>query len=144
VRDIMTRDVITINEEDNLTELARGMDFFRVRHLPVVSDDKLVGLISHRDMLRMAMSSLDTSVGASTRASRTLANTFAASVMTRDVATVAADTPIVDAVQLMLRTKFGCLPVVEADQRLIGLITEHDLLRELASLLEGVDTTPQD
>ena len=56
VRDIMTREVVTLYEEDNLLGVEEGMRHFRFRHLPVVDDGKLVGLITERDLLRVAAS----------------------------------------------------------------------------------------
>ncbi|MFW5921065.1 MAG: CBS domain-containing protein, partial [Polyangiales bacterium] len=52
VSDIMSRNPITLSEEDNLENIAQGMEEFHLRHLPVVDGHKLVGLVSHRDILR--------------------------------------------------------------------------------------------
>jgi CBS domain-containing protein len=136
VADVMTNELITINEEDNLSDLDEEMRTFGVRHLPVVSDGKLVGMISHRDLLRWSVSELSPTPGGKQRDRRQKSSTFAASVMTRNLTTVRPDTPLLHAVRLILVNKFGCLPVVDDDQTLLGIVSELDLLRELAKDLQ--------
>lgn len=132
----MKREVITLSEEDNLSDLAQGMEEFRVRHVPVVNGTKLVGLISHRDLLRISVSALETSHNARQRDQRLKESTFAASVMTRKLQTVSPETSLLQAARLMLAGKFGCLPVVNPEGDLVGIISEYDLLQELASDLQ--------
>lgn len=136
VADVMKREVITLSEEDNLSDLAQGMEEFRVRHVPVVNGTKLVGLISHRDLLRISVSALETSHNARQRDQRLKESTFAASVMTRKLQTVSPETSLLQAARLMLAGKFGCLPVVNPEGDLVGIISEYDLLQELASDLQ--------
>lgn len=136
VADIMKREVITLSEEDNLSDLAYGMEEFGVRHIPVVSGTKLVGLVSHRDLLRISVSALETGQSAQKRDQRLKESTFAAAVMTRQLQTVSPETSLLQAARLMLAGKFGCLPVVNDQGDLVGVISEHDLLQELASSLQ--------
>lgn len=133
VADIMTTDVLTLREEDNLLSPGSEMEEFDLRHLPVVDGERLVGLVSQTDVLRLAMSSLSrdsihTAVDKSHRE-----ETFVASVMTRDVAVAHPDLPIPEAARRMVERKVGCLPVVDASGKLLGIVTEHDMLRELAT-----------
>jgi CBS domain-containing protein len=137
VADIMTREVITVSEEDNLAHLAHGMEEFGVRHLPVVSGKRLVGLISHRDLLRLSVGTLSPTAGARAADERAKENTFAASVMTRQVLTVRPDTLLLQAARLMVANKVGCLPVVDENGELVGIVSEHDLLKELARGLQS-------
>ncbi len=136
VANIMVRDLVTINEEDNLSQLAHTMDRFRLRHLPVVNGKKLVGLVSHRDLLRLSMSTLLPATIATSTESSLKEKTFVAEVMTRDLVCVHPSTSLAQAVRLMLKNKFGCLPVVNDGDELVGIISEQDLLRELASDLD--------
>jgi CBS domain-containing protein len=55
--------------------------------------------------------------------------------MTRDVRTVTPDTPLARAAELLVEHKIGCLPVLDADDRLIGIVTESDFVRLAARLL---------
>jgi CBS domain-containing protein len=121
VSDIMTRRVIYLREEDNLSRIVEGMEHFGLRHLPVLDGDKLVGMISHRDMLKILSST-----------ERREEETFVASVMTRDPIAVAPDTPIAEAARTLLKARFGCLPVVDSDGNVIGIVTEHDFLKVVA------------
>ncbi len=133
VADIMTRRVIYLREEDNLTIISKGMERYNLRHLPVVSDDKLMGIVTHRDLLRLALSSLETSTPEGKIKQEMLdEGTFVATIMTRDPLTVSPDTPIWKAAKIILENKFGCLPVVEEDGKLVGIVTEHDFLKTLA------------
>ncbi|MCP4600446.1 MAG: CBS domain-containing protein [Proteobacteria bacterium] len=130
VADIMTERVIYVREEDNLTIISKGMERYNLRHLPVVSNDKLLGLISHRDLLRLAVSSIETDTPeGKARQERFDENTFVATVMTRDPVTVSPDTPIREAAKIIVDNKFGCLPVIDEDCKLVGIVTEHDFLK---------------
>jgi CBS domain-containing protein len=130
VGELMTRDVVTLKETQNLGKAEELLRLHRIRHLPVVRQGKLVGLITHRDLLRAA------ATHASDPAAQPL---WAADIMTRDVQTVRSDTPLKDAVALMLKQKFGCLPVVDAEGGLQGILTEADMVRYAQHLIEDRD-----
>lgn len=142
VREIMTQDVIYLREEEDLSAIEEGMERLGLRHLPVVDGDKLVGLVSHRDVLRYTLGTL-----AENRLSRQLderrkRSSFVADVMTRDVKTVRPETLLADAARVLLKHRFGCLPVTKDDGTLVGIVTEHDFLQLTAQLLDaaGADT----
>jgi len=130
VGELMTRDVVSLKETQNLAQAEELLRLHRIRHLPVLREGKLVGLITHRDLLRAA------AVHTSDPASQPL---WAADIMTRDVETVRSDTPLKDAVTLMLKHKYGCLPVVDARGCLLGILTEADLVRYAQYLIEERD-----
>jgi CBS domain-containing protein len=135
VGDIMTRRVIVLTQEENLSKLEEGMARFGLRHLPVVEKGKLVGLVSHRDLLRASVSNLDP-----VRDERNLCllgNTFVREIMKREVKTAQADTPLAVAARTMVEGKFGCLPVVDDEGTLVGIVTESDFLKLTAELLEA-------
>jgi len=137
VADIMTRDVLSLSEEDNLEDIAQRMERFSLRHMPVVDGSRLVGLITHRDILRLAVSELtDEPAVQQARQRRLVENTFVAKVMTRNPLTVRPQTPIVEAAEMLVRSKFGCLPVVEDEGKLVGIVTEHDFMKLLVALLK--------
>ena len=121
VADIMTRRVIFLREEDNLSRIVEGMEHFGLRHLPVLDGDKLVGMITHRDMLKILSA-----------ADRREDTTFVASIMTRDPIAVRPETTIPEAARILLKARFGCLPVVDERRNVIGIVTEHDFLKVLA------------
>ncbi|MCP3100828.1 CBS domain-containing protein [Myxococcus sp. K15C18031901] len=130
VGELMTREVVTLKETQNLGKADELLKLHRIRHLPVVRQGKLVGLITHRDLLRAA------ATHATDPAAQPL---WAADIMTRDVTTVLPDTPLRKAVELMLSHKFGCLPVADADGTLLGILTEADLVRYAQQLIADLD-----
>ena len=133
VREIMTQRVIYLREEDTLAIIAKGMQRYNLRHLPVVENDRLLGIVSHRDLLALAVSSLEriTPEGEA-RQTEIDEHVLVSSIMTRDPVTISPDTPIWEAARIMVENKFGCLPVVNDDGRLVGIVSEHDLLKTLA------------
>jgi CBS domain-containing protein len=134
VADVMTRSVVTLFEEDDLEHIDEAMERFRFRHVPVVDDGKLVGLLTERDLVSLSSSRLDPTGPPRDAAARK--NLFVRDVMTTEVRTVLPDTSILDAARLMRDAKVSCLPVVQADNRLVGIITTTDMLDLVSTWLE--------
>lgn len=126
VRDLMTRKVAILHEEENLALAERGMNEHRFRHLPVVEGDKLIGLVTESDLLRASISSLD--ADQALRDDNLKRYIFVREVMTLDVITVRPDALLVDAARLLWEKKLGCLPVTEEDGTLVGIVTQSDFL----------------
>lgn len=125
VRDIMVKEVATLDVNDELSLANDIMRLGRIRHLPVVEGSRLAGIVSERDLFR---SSLAQALGYGTKDTRDLMKTMhIKDIMVPAVITVTPETPLCEAVRLMLDHKIGCLPVVETE-RLVGLITETDIL----------------
>jgi CBS domain-containing protein len=136
VRDLMERDVATLDAEDTLDLADDVMRLGRVRHFPIMSGGRLVGMLSQRDLYRAAASSLlqlryDTS-------REWLARVSVKSVMSTTLHTIGPDRPLRDAVGMMLRERIGCLPVVENGE-LVGLLSETDCLRQLSDMLVAAE-----
>jgi CBS domain-containing protein len=132
VGEIMSKDVVTLEEDATLENLDESMRTLRFRHMPVVDGKRLIGLISQRDVLRVSASTL---LPAGHKQTEFLTKKFAVrDVMTRDVQTVRAETPLGDAARLMLRGKVGCLPVIDAENKLVGILTEADFVKLSAAL----------
>jgi CBS domain-containing protein len=126
VGDFMTRELMTLQESDDLALAEQIFRLGGIRHLPVVRDGKLVGLVTHRDLLRSA-------------ASHQAARTRAAEVMTASPTAVQPSTSLVHAARVMLKHKFGCLPVCDDDGKLVGIITEADFVRFAADMVQDLD-----
>jgi CBS domain-containing protein len=132
VRDYMMSALTTISKDSSLLDAAMTMRRSSIRHLPIVDGDRLVGIITERDVLRCSPSLLSEITQDEYNA--IFENTPIARVMTRDPTSVQPDAPIRDAVALMMDRKMGCLPVVE-NGRLVGILTRSDLLTVLMNLL---------
>jgi acetoin utilization protein AcuB len=120
----MTRNVATITPGDYLATARVKMEMGGFRRLPVVTEGKLVGIITDRD-LRQHTGYLE----------RTKVN----AAMTEKVVTVAPQTTLEEATQLMLTHKIGGLPVVEKDQ-LVGIITASDILQTFLDVMGASET----
>lgn len=138
VKHIMTAPVVTFFEEQSLPLAEDVMRFKKFRHLPVIDNDRrLVGLVTQRDLLRGQISILTGLSEAERRARQD--DVRISSLMTRDVWTVNPETLASHAGQTLADHKFGCLPVVDADRVLCGIITERDFLRFAIKTLEMWD-----
>jgi CBS domain-containing membrane protein len=128
VCDLMTHPVVTLFAEQTIPLAEDIMRLKHVRHLPVVDErNRLLGLLSHRDLMRAQISAL---VGPAHQQRRAdLQDVLVRQIMTRDVWTVLPTTWAATAAQTLLDHKFGCLPVVDAEHRLVGIVTERDFLK---------------
>jgi CBS domain-containing protein len=137
VRHIMTRNLVVLHEEDNLAIAEDGIKTFSRRHLPVVEGEKLVGLLTERDLLRASVSMFDDDFAL--RDDNLKKYFFVRELMTTNVVTVQPDTTLLDAIQTMKEKKIGCLPVVSPDGRLVGIVTQSDFTSLAADLLRARD-----
>ena len=133
VEERMTREVVTLTENASLRDALALLQRHRIRHIPVVNGQILVGIITDRDIKRATPSLLS---GASQEDyDRVLAGTHVVQVMTRDPFSVTPSTSLKDATKLLAERKYGALPVVEGG-RLVGILTNTDLLRAFYESLE--------
>lgn len=131
VREIMTTRVATVSMDDRLNVIKEIFEQAHFRHLLVVEDDLLVGVISDRDLLRALSPYLDTDAEM-TRDTDTL-NRRAHQIMSRQPITIAPDRPLQEAARLMLERHVSCLPILE-DGALVGILSWRDLLRVMFDL----------
>lgn len=132
VSDVMTRAVVTVAEEDNLLEVRSRLSQHSFHHLPVLDGTRVVGLFSQRDMLRATVAGIDQGAFALAREQRFLEQTFVRDVMRAPVVTAALDETLPTVAARMLAHRIGALPVTDAKQNLLGIITENDLVRTIA------------
>jgi CBS domain-containing membrane protein len=135
VRDVMIRQPVTLHEDDSLDLADDIMMLGRIRHLPVVNDGVVVGVLSQRDLFRAAASS-------SLHLRRAAQQAWLGKIPTRAVmaapaVTTSPDADMREVVAEMLRKKIGCVPVVGPDGQLVGLVSETDCLRILERILES-------
>jgi acetoin utilization protein AcuB len=121
VRDVMATNLVTVRPRETARRAYRLMRDHRFRHLPVVEDGRLVGILSDRDLRPVLLSP-------------TLARAQVGELMSENLTTVTPDALVEEAASLLVVKKIGCLPVV-ADGALVGIVTETDLLAVLVELL---------
>lgn len=131
--DLMTRKIITVQENEPIGDLEEWMARFRFHHLPVVTAEmKLVGLITRTDFLHALLGTTPDGKPAD----RVDAHTKAGVIMRRNVITGTPDTALTMACNVMLQEKLGCLPIILEDATLVGIVTQADLMRLAVDLLE--------
>jgi CBS domain-containing membrane protein len=130
VEEVMLRDVITAPLGATLVEAEAVLRSARLRHLVVVEDGIVVGLVSHRDLLDASLAALRDRLGA--RSADVLHRTTIERLVREEPATIAPDGSLEAAANRMLALRIGCLPVTNdalRGPRLVGLLTEAGLLR---------------
>jgi CBS domain-containing protein len=128
VADFMTKDLVTVRESDDVALAESLLRLGGIRHLPVVRSRKLVGILTHRDILRSGVSGQ--------AAARELT---VAEVMTPKPTAIRPALALALAARLMLERKYGCLPVCEDDGTLVGIVTEADFVRFAADVMRDLD-----
>jgi CBS domain-containing protein len=124
---ILQREFASVRSDEHLDLVEDVMTLGRVRHMPVVDDGKLVGVVTQRDLLAASLSRV-LAIDAKERRSF-LRGIDVREVMAGRPITVAPSATLSEAARLLLRHKIGCLPVVGPHDEAIGLVTETDLLR---------------
>jgi len=122
VRKIMSPNVITIPIQAGLEDAARLMKDYDIRHLPVVDGEVLVGLVTERDVRGAMFPAM-------------LEDISVRDLMVADPTTVTPDTLLEDAARLVYRQKIGCLPVIDREGRLQGIVTVADMLAALIEVM---------
>jgi len=122
IEQVMTRKVVTVSPGDSMRELKEVMRVNRISGTPVLRDGELVGIVSIEDLIKaLELGETDASVGEK---------------MIADVQTVFSDESVIQAVNKFARLAFGRLPVVDRQGKLVGILTQGDIVRGLLGQLE--------
>ncbi|MBL8228369.1 MAG: CBS domain-containing protein [Bryobacterales bacterium] len=133
VRELMHYPVITVGPNDSLRQVVHLMNEHHIRHVPVVDDGHLIGIVTDRDVRLHVIFLEDRFENADSFNSALDAP--ADGVMTRDVWVLRPEHTVDEAAALMISEKFGGAPVVEGESKLVGIVTYIDLLAELRRLV---------
>lgn len=126
---IMTSNVIKINLTDDLTKAEMLFKKHKVRHIPVVSGQKILGMLSYTDLLRISF--VDAVDDDSDVVDVTVYNMFTVEqVMAKKLVTVSPETSIKEVAEILSTKEFHALPVCEGDL-LVGIVTTTDLIKYL-------------
>jgi CBS domain-containing protein len=133
VREFMKSPVTSLPSSARLLEAGLLLRAGRIRHIPIIDDGQLVGILSDRDIQRCTPSMLTRVTAEEYNA--IFEDTLVARVMTRDPQHISPNESLVAAAAQLRSQKLGCLPVVENGQ-VVGIITKDDMLVALVRLLE--------
>jgi len=127
VGQFMATDLFTLRPDDLVDLAASLMDWRHIRHVPVEDEHgHLVGLVTHRGLLRLLSRGSNPSDGGALTVR---------DIMKPNPTSVSSTTPTLEAIEIMRRSKIGCLPVVD-DHQLVGIVTSYDFLTATASLFK--------
>lgn len=131
VSEIMMKGPVTLNSDDILDLANDIMQLGRIRHIPILDNGKVVGVLSQRNLFQSA---LVAAMGMRPQERKDhLKAIRVRNVMSAPVITVPPETGVKEAARIMVEKKIGCLPVMENDT-LVGLVTESDILRYVVNL----------
>lgn len=129
VSTIMTSNVIKLNVTDDLTKAESLFKKHHIRHIPVVSGNHIVGMLSYTDLLRISF--VDAVFDDEEIVDATVYNMFTIDqVMAKNLIKVSADTTIKEVAEILSKREFHALPVV-LDELLVGIVTTTDLIKYL-------------
>lgn len=128
VKDLMTTNVITIGMDDTLKTARMHFNRRRFHHLIVVENGRPVGVLSDRDLLRNLSPFIGVRFSERPQDLMTLTKKVH-QIMTRRLISTHPDAPIAEAAERMMQERVSCLPVIDPEQGLVGIITSGDLVR---------------
>jgi acetoin utilization protein AcuB len=132
IRDVMSTNVVAVDEKTSLHDAKKIMQAHKIRRLPVMKKDKLVGLVTER-MLLEASPSPATALSIH-ELHYLLAKMTVSDIMVKKPFAISPDMPPEDAMQLGQEMGYGGFPVVE-EGRLVGMVTESDIVRLMTRVL---------
>jgi CBS domain-containing protein len=136
VRSVMTRDPVTLSAAATLRDALELMEGGSIRHLPVVEEGRVVGILSDLDLRAWRQAWLDARGAEGSELAQALLATPVSQRMTTALTCVEADAPLLDAVDGLLERRVGALPVLEGG-RLVGIVSVVDVLGAVRDQLDG-------
>jgi len=128
----MSKKVITVDESDSISYASNLLKENNIRRLPVLKEDKLIGIVSDRD-IRSASPSKVTSLDI-WELHYLMSKVKVKEIMTKKIITISPESTIEKAAIMMHDNKIGGLPVVDSKKKLVGIITEHDVFAALINI----------
>lgn len=129
VSTIMTRNIVKLNLADDLTKAEMLFKKHHIRHIPVVTGNKIVGMLSYTDLLRISFA--DAIDDDEEIVDTTVYNMFTVEqVMAKKLVSISSDTTIKEAAEILASNEFHALPVCEGEL-LVGIVTTTDLIKYL-------------
>lgn len=114
--DVMNRPIFTMPSDTHLDKVREEMQKKNIRHIPIVNNKKLIGMISDRDLLKLKLSGAFTFLKAE-------------EIMTTVIVVTEEETTIADIARVFVEEKISALPVIDKDHNLVGMISRTDILK---------------
>lgn len=128
---IMTAPVVTLKKKDSLETAEKLFKKYNIRHIPVVSKEAIVGMLSYTDLLRLSFADVTDNLESDADADAMVYNMFTIKqVMKKHIVTVTSSTSIKKVAEILASKEFHALPVVD-DNKLVGIVTTTDLIKYL-------------
>ena len=129
VSTIMTKEVVKLNITDTLTKAEGLFKKHHIRHIPVISGNKIIGMLSYTDLLRISFA--DAVDDDEEEVDATVYNMFSVEqVMAKNLVSISPETTVKEAAEILASKEFHALPVVEGNL-LVGIVTTTDLIKYL-------------
>lgn len=126
VSEIMTKNIIALDRTDDLTRAESLFKKHHIRHIPVVKEESIIGMLSYTDLLKISFAD---ATDDDRNVDTVVYNMFAIEqVMTKNVVTVNSSTTIKEVAEILAKEGFHALPVVD-DSILVGIVTTTDLIK---------------
>ena len=131
---IMSRRVVSVHMDDSLKKVRETFEHVRFHHLLVMENGRLAGVISDRDLLK-AVSPYVNTLAERPRDAATLRKRVH-QIMTRKLITINVDGNVLEAIKLFINEKISCLPVLNLDGSVAGILTWRDILKAIVATVE--------
>ena len=129
VSEIMTKNLVKLNLKDDLSKAEQLFKKNKIRHIPVVSGSKIIGMLSYTDLLRISF--VDAVDDDAEVVDTTVYNMFTIEqVMAKNLVTISSESTIRETAEILSKNEFHALPVCKGDD-LVGIVTTTDLIKYL-------------
>jgi len=136
VSDVMTPDPVAIGADRLIGDALEAFEAHGIRHLPVLDDGALLGVLSVRSVAPWRQAFLEAEIGHDLDLASVLLNTEVRAFIDREAIYVTPDTGIGEAIDQLLEFKIGAVPVLDAHGALVGIVSYVDLLRVMREMVE--------
>lgn len=134
VKELMTSKVFTVEQQDLIDRAFFLIHYEKIRHLPVVKKGKVIGIVSDRDLYKALGPKNNSNVIETGVTGMHVIPKKVQNIMRRGVLTVTPETHASEAAALMADNKVGALPVVNKDDKLVGILSATDILRVFSKI----------
>ncbi len=129
VKQLMSNPVVTVDMDDSINTIKRLFEETRFHHLLVVENNKLIGVISDRDLLKILSPKIDTP--AATAGDLAVLERKAHQIMTRKLISLEETASVNDAVDIFNQHSISCIPIINESKKPVGILSWRDIMQEL-------------